>query len=225
MPTLLRILLLAAIAAGPASAGTITGIVQGHGPVPPSSASGDDGYGKMRYKFAEKVDYAKLQDFVVSIDQEVPGAPAPGTQVMTQHNVAFEPHVLVVAVGTRVSWPNADEIYHNVYSMSDAKAFDLGLKSNEDKPEVKTFDVVGRVDVFCSIHSRMHGIILVVPSPYFAKVDARRRYRIEHVPAGTYRLKAWHERLPAQTRTITVPAGDGVVTADFDLGLAPLPKG
>lgn len=222
MPTLLRFLLLAAFAAGPASAGTITGIVQGHGPVPPS-ASGDDGYGKMKYKFAEKVDYARLQDFVVYIDQEVPGTPAAAPRTMAQRNVTFDPHVLVVAVGTKVSWPNEDEIYHNVFSMSDPKEFNLGLKNNQDAPEVETFDQPGRVDVFCSIHSKMHGIILVVPSPFFAKVNSRQRYRIEHVPAGTYRLRAWNERLPAQTRTITVP-GDGEVTADFDLGLAPLPK-
>ena len=78
------------------------------------------------------------------------------------------------------------------------------------------------MDVFCGIHSKMHCIVLVLPSPFFAVADQHGRYTIKGVPPGTYRLRAWHERLPSQTREITVPA-EGGVTADFVLTLASLP--
>ena len=82
---------------------------------------------------------------------------------------------------------------------------------------------MGRVDVFCAIHSQMHCIVLVLPNPYFAKADGNRRFVIKDVPAGTYKLKAWHERLPSQVKEVVVPA-QGEVRVDFVLGLGQLPK-
>ncbi|MDB6126502.1 MAG: hypothetical protein JWM35_398, partial [Verrucomicrobia bacterium] len=92
----------------------------------------------------------------------------------------------------------------------------------ERVPEV-LFDHVGRVDVFCSIHTRMHCVILVVPNPFFTTADAKGRFVIQNVPAGTYHLRAWHERLPSQVQDVTVPA-EGEVKVDFKLGLGELPK-
>ena len=205
-------------------AGPIVGTVQGHGPAPAEGSGAGGSYGSMRYKFAERVDYEHLQDFVVYINQAVPGAPPPGpAQQMTQHFVAFDPHVLAIPVGTRVDWPNLDDIYHNVFSMSETDEFNLGLHTNKEQAQTYVFSTVGRIDVFCSIHSKMHGIILVLPSPYFAKVNARQHYRIDGVPAGTYRLRAWHERLPHRDETVTVPA-TGEVAVNFDLGMSDLPK-
>jgi plastocyanin len=161
----------------------------------------------------------------VYIDQPVAAnAPAGKAAVETivQRNVSFEPHVMAIVVGTRIRWPNADEIYHNVFSMSEAKEFDLGLYTTEKVPVI-TFDQIGQVDVFCSIHSKMHCIILVLPSRFFAKVDAHGQFVIRDVPAGTYRLKAWQERVPGKVVTVTVPA-EGVVTVNFTLGLGELPK-
>jgi hypothetical protein len=100
--------------------------------------------------------------------------------------------------------------------------FNLGLYHQERVP-VLTFDKTGRVDVFCAIHSQMHCIILVLPNPFFAKADANRRYTIEDVPAGTYKLRAWHERLPSLVKEVVVPA-EGEVRMDFTLGMAELPK-
>jgi plastocyanin len=212
------------LAALPLQAGSIVGTIQGHGPAPAETGGAGGGYSSMRYKFAERVDYDHLQDFVVSIDQPVPGAAVPvKAQQMAQHYVAFDPHVLAIPVGTRVDWPNLDEIYHNVFSMSDTDEFNLGLRTNKEQAQTYVFSTVGRIDVFCSIHSKMHGIILVLPSPYFAKVNARQHYRIDNVPAGTYRLRAWHERLPPRHETVTVPA-TGDVTVNFDLGVSDLPK-
>ena len=119
-------------------------------------------------------------------------------------------------------WPNEHDIYHNVYSDSNVKQFDLNFYKKEKVPEV-TFDQVGRVDVFCAIHTKMHCIVLVLPNTYFASTDAKGRFVIKDVPAGTYKLRAWHERMPGQTKEVVVPA-DGEVRVDFALGLGELPK-
>ena len=223
-----RILFLLALVGGfsDAVAGTIVGTVRGVAPSGGAEGSGGGGgYDSRRYKFAERIDYDHLRDFVVYIDQPVseitPGAPRLAA-ITTQKDANFEPHVLPVAVGTTVRWPNEDDIYHNVFSMSDAKSFDLGFYKKERTPEL-TFDKVGRIDVFCSIHTRMHCVILVVPNPFFTTADAKGRFVIQNVPAGTYHLRAWHERLPSQVLDVTVPA-EGEVKVDFKLGLGELPK-
>jgi plastocyanin len=220
--------LIAALAGPVLSAGTITGTVRGAPPKGAAAAEGEGGgaYDSRRYKYVEKIDYDHLRDFVVYIDQDVPGAngggPALATVTTTQRDANFEPHVMPVAVGTTVRWPNEDDIFHNVFSMSDAKQFDLGYYKKERTPDI-VFDKVGQVDVFCAIHSKMHCIILVVPNRYFAKADAQGRFTIPDVPPGTYKVKAWHERLPAKVQTIVVPAS-GEVKADFVLSLGDLPK-
>src|SRR5258708_40355179 len=86
-----------------------------------------------------------------------------------------------------------------------------------------TFDKPGRVDVFCSIHSSMSCVVLVLENPYFATTNDKGVYSITNVPAGVYKLKAWHERLPAQVREITVPESGGG-NADFTLRVPRLPK-
>lgn len=206
-------------------AGTITGTVRAQPAAAANEGAGDSAYGSRRYKFVERVDYDRLQDFVVSIDGPVAaeaGAPAK-PQTVVQRDANFEPHVLPIEVGTAVRWPNEDDIYHNVFSMSDLKPFDLNLyKKGDHVPEV-VFDKVGRVDVFCGIHTQMHCIILVLPNPFFAVADARGRYTIRNVPAGTYKVKAWHERVPSQVKEIVVPA-EGEVRVDFVLGVGQLPK-
>lgn len=222
-----RFVLLLVVAGMTASAmaGTISGTVRAQGPDKPGSAGGADSYGSRRYKFVERVDYDRLEDFVVSIDQEVPGStevPEGAEPIIVQRDANFEPHVLPIAVGTGVKWPNKDDIYHNVFSMSEKKEFNLGLYGKEKIPMI-VFDQVGRVDVFCSIHTKMHCIILVLPSSYFAMADVRGRYVIKNVPAGTYRLKAWQERMPPLVKEVVVPA-DGEVKMDFVLGLSELPS-
>src|SRR4029079_18714624 len=124
---------------------------------------------------------------------------------------AFLPHVLPIVAGTTVEWPNNDDIFHNVFSMSEANPFDLGLYKNPDVKRVP-FNKAGRVDVFCSIHANMNCVVDVLENPWFAVADAGGKYAITNVPPGTYKLKAWHERLPSQTQEITVPA-EGEVKA------------
>lgn len=207
-------------------AGTINGTVRGAPAAgAPDARAGGGAYDSRRYKYVEKIDYDRLRDFVVYLDEESLGAAkAPGlaSVTTTQKDANFEPHVLPVAKGTTVRWPNEDDIYHNVFSMSDAKPFDLGYYKKEKLPEI-VFDRVGQVDVFCAIHTKMHCIILVVPNRYFAMADEKGRFVIKDIPPGTYKVKAWHERLPAKTQTVVVPA-EGNVKVDFVLSLGDLPK-
>lgn len=208
-------------------AGTIAGTVRAVPPAPAAEqAAGGGAYDSRRYKYVEKIDYEHLRDFVVYVEQsmtEFPAGVLPDQTVKTtQRDASFDPHVLPVVVGTTVLWPNEDDIFHNVFSMSDAKEFDLGYYKKEKVPAI-TFDKVGRVDVFCAIHTKMHCIILVVPNPFFALADDKGRFVIKHIPAGTYKVRGWHERFPAQTKDVVVPA-DGEVKVDFALGLGGLPK-
>ena len=212
----LPVLALTLGAAASALAGTITGTVTAQGPDTGPTAAGR--YGSRTLRLAEKTDYEAFTDFVVYINQEVPGAPTvPATAEVQQKGATFIPYVLPIAVGTTVSWPNLDSIFHNVYSPADSpQGFDLGLYEGGDDPPQHRFDQVGRVDVFCAIHSRMHCIVLVVPNAFFARVDSRGRFTIPNVPPGTYRLRAWHDRLPPKEIEIVVPE-QGEVTSDFVL--------
>jgi plastocyanin len=229
--TLLILFAVAGAICAPAVAGTISGRVHAEGK-PGMQADGASGaYASRALKFAERIDYSELKDFVVYIDGPMTNEPSsipPTAQVTTtkpavsQSNAVFSPHVLPVMAGTTVEWPNKDVIFHNVFSYSEARKFDLDLYKD---PVVKsvTFTNTGRVDVFCSIHANMSCVVLVVPNRHFAMTNGKGVYTITNVPAGTYTLKAWHERLPTQSRQIIVPA-TGEVKVDFTLGITDLPK-
>ena len=110
---------------------------------------------------------------------------------MAQKNILFAPDLIAVRVGTTVEFPNLDDTYHNVFSYSKAKRFDLGRYRKDEKPGTVIFDKPGVVTVHCEIHDRMRGTILVLETPYFQKTDASGHYRLEHLPAGHFSLKAW----------------------------------
>ena len=209
-----------------AKPGVISGIVraEGRNEVEQSGAGGK--YDSRKYKFVERINYEELRDFVVFIEgrtrNELRVAEI-SQSVLTQKDAIFRPHVLPVYLGTTVKWPNQDDIFHNVFSMSEPKQFDLGLYKGSPAEKAIKFDKAGRVDVFCSIHSAMHCIILVLENPYFALADESGRYVIKNVPPGNYQLKAWHERLPPQTQDITVTEAS-TLKVDFTLGIRNLPK-
>jgi plastocyanin len=213
-----------------ANAGTITGVVHAQGKAGLDADALCGKYDSRQFKFVERVNYSDIHEFVVYLEGTIgtnqPTAPPEPKQVVTrkvlQKGANFSPHVLPVLVGTTVEWPNEDEILHNVFSFSEIRPFDLGLYKN---PQIKrvTFDRPGRVDVFCSIHARMSCIVLVRENPYFASTNERGVYHISDVPPGTYKLRAWHERLPSQVKEITVPES-GELRVDFTLGITDLPK-
>ena len=136
-----------------------------------------------------------------------------GHAVMDQHNETFVPHVVAIMTGTTVDFPNSDKFYHNVFSLSKTRRFDLGRYAAGNSRPVR-FDRPGIVRVFCDIHSHMNAYILVFGHPFFALTDAEGRYRIENVPPGTYGLIAWNEGTSTEARPITVPDG-GVAELDF----------
>jgi plastocyanin len=212
-----------------AKAGAITGTVFAQGKQGANADPQSGKYDSRQFKFVEKVNYDEMHDFIVYIDGPAPfkpKAPLETAQVVTsrvqQKGAMFFPHVLPVMVGQTVEWPNNDDILHNVFSVSESNRFDLGLYKNP-KIERCTFENPGRVDVFCSIHTRMSCIVLVLENPYFASVSEKGCYSITNVPAGNYRLKAWHERMPSQVRQISVPE-QGEVKADFILSIGNGPK-
>jgi plastocyanin len=139
----------------------------------------------------------------------------PGHAVMDQRTETFVPHVLAVTTGTTVDFPNSDRIYHNVFSLSKTRPFDLGRYAVGRSKSVR-FDQPGIVRVFCDIHSHMSAFILVFSHPFFSVTDAAGRYRIEEVPPGAYTLVAWNEGVTSESRPVVV--ADGSTTeADFTL--------
>jgi len=135
---------------------------------------------------------------------------------MDQRNETFVPRVLAITVGTTVDFPNSDGVYHNVFSLSGAKRFDLGRYPAGRSRSVR-FDRPGIVRVFCEIHSHMSAFILVFNHRYFAVTGTDGRYQINRVPAGRYTLVAWHEGSIRESRPVVVPDDAGSVEADFTI--------
>jgi plastocyanin len=134
-----------------------------------------------------------------------------------QRNETFVPHVLAVVAGTTVDFPNSDLTYHNVFSLSRARTFDLGRYAVGRSKAVR-FDKPGIVRVFCEIHSHMSAFILVFAHRYFAVTDRDGRYRIDDVPPGSYQVFVWNESQPLESRRVTVPETGGEVELNFSLG-------
>jgi plastocyanin len=133
---------------------------------------------------------------------------------MDQRNETFLPHVLAIDQGTLVDFPNNDSTYHNVFSLSKTRKFDLGRYARGKSKSVR-FDRPGVVRIFCDIHSHMSAFVLVFSHPYYAKAEVDGRYRIDNVPPGTYTVSAWHEGETRETKTVTIPPQGGDVDLDF----------
>ncbi len=138
----------------------------------------------------------------------------PGRARMDQRNETFLPHVLAVDTGTLVDFPNNDSTYHNVFSLSKPKRFDLGRYARGKSKAVR-FDRPGIVRVFCEIHSHMSAFVLVFSHPFYATTDTDGRYRIDNIPTGSYTVSAWHEGAARDTRTVFIPPQGGAVDLDF----------
>jgi plastocyanin len=163
----------------------------------------------------DATDYLKSVVYLETAPRAAFDQAEPGHAVMDQRNETFVPHLLAITTGTTVDFPNSDQIYHNVFSLSKAKTFDLGrYAAGHSRPVV--FDRTGIVRVFCDIHSHMNAFILVFNHPFFAITDAEGRYHIDNVPAGSYNVIAWNEGLSSDPKGVTVPDG-GSAALDFTL--------
>lgn len=131
-----------------------------------------------------------------------------------QEGLEFRPRVLSVQVGTTVRFPNGDSLYHNVFSYSQPKRFDLGRYDKGESREV-TFDRKGRVDVFCEIHEHMRAFVIVVDSPHHAVARPDGTYALPKAPPGTYTLVAWHESFEPVRQEVEVTASGAKVDLRF----------
>ncbi|MBA3650251.1 MAG: hypothetical protein H0W66_01920 [Chthoniobacterales bacterium] len=114
------------------------------------------------------------------------------TKRVTQKELAFRPGLLAINEGTKVEFPNEDDTYHNIFSYSPARRFDLGRYPPEESPIPSVvFDKPGLVTLRCDIHEHMRGLILVLQTPYFTISDAKGHFRLTNLPAGHFTLKAW----------------------------------
>ena len=131
---------------------------------------------------------------------------------LVQQDTSFRPPLLVVPVGTAVEFPNRDPFFHNVFSYSAPKRFDLGRYPRGESRTV-TFDRAGVVKVYCEIHQWMRSAVLVVENPFHDVVAEDGRFTIANVPPGRYKLAVWDFDRGQRTVDVTVPAS-GSVRAD-----------
>ena len=149
--------------------------------------------------------------FLESRDARAAAKPAPGAE-MAQVSKQFDPRVLVVPVGTSVTFPNRDTVRHHVYSFSPAKNFELKLYAGTAANPV-VFDKVGIAVLGCNIHDNMAAwVVVVVDTPYYARSSAGGTASLADVPPGSYRLRVWHPGLavgaPAADQALVVGAAD-----------------
>lgn len=152
---------------------------------------------------------------VVYLEGDFPAPASPAVAKVEQRDMAFVPPLLPIRVGTRVEFPNHDNTFHNVFSFSPAKRFDLGRYRPSDAPvPSQVFDAAGLVTLRCEIHQHMRGLILVLPTPHFVISEPDGTYRLSGLPAGKYRLKAWIDSKTTREQEVEIGAGS-TVRADF----------
>ena len=150
--------------------------------------------------------------------------PPSESKVLDQIYLTFKPHVLTIQAGTRVKFPNSDEIRHNVFSPNavDGKRFSLGTYAAGTFKDW-VFAKPGVITLLCNVHIEMSAYIVVTETPYSAVTDATGTYIIKDVPPGKYTLNAWHERNVLnerrgfQSRTVEITSADGLVSVPFEL--------
>jgi plastocyanin len=126
---------------------------------------------------------------------------------MSQKGMVFLPHILPVLKGSTVDFTNDDTVDHNVFSPpGSATPFNLGIYGTGVK-KTQTFNHLGEVPLLCSIHPEMSAFVVVLQNPYFALTDNTGAFEIKNVPAGTYRLKIWDEKIKGAAQQVTVEAG------------------
>jgi len=189
---------------------------------PPSSLTGSDAPDARRSRFPSCASRSARGDrrrSVVYLETAPRGAFEARDDArarIDQRNETFVPRLLAIVAGTTVDFPNSDVTYHNVFSFSKAKTFDLGRYPAGRSRSVR-FDQPGIVRVFCEIHSHMSAHILVFAHRYYAVTDEDGRFRIGNVPPGSYTLVAWNEAARPETRRVVV-SDSGDVEVNFALG-------
>jgi plastocyanin len=145
---------------------------------------------------------------VIYLDGALPKPASLPTKQVAQKDLTFVPALLPVTAGTKVEFPNLDDTYHNIFSYSPAKRFDLGRYRPDERPiPTQVFDKPGLVTLRCDIHEHMRGLILVLNTPYFVMTDTDGRFRLSGLPAGHYTLKAWVDSRTTREKPVELKNG------------------
>jgi plastocyanin len=160
-------------------------------------------------------DAAGVIVFIEGVPRTSAKAAARAPLAISQKGQAFTPRVLPVVAGAEVAFLNDDGIYHNVFSLSRAMPFDLGVLPRGTSKKVR-FDKRALVAVHCNLHPNMVSYIVVLPTEHFSQVDANGSYRIADIPDGTYRIRLWDEWSDEQSITLTF-SGDQVLQKNFGI--------
>jgi plastocyanin len=142
-------------------------------------------------------------ELVVFLENNSSDAGKPVRVELQQLGQQFAPRLLVVPARSTVSFPNADPVFHNVFSLSGAKKFDLGYYP-AGQTRVMTFDEPGIVQVYCHLHPNMYAAIVVVPNRWYAQPSEDGTFSLHDVPPGTYKLVTWHMNAGFFRKTIQV---------------------
>jgi plastocyanin len=145
---------------------------------------------------------------VVYLEGSFPKPNVGSVKQITQKDLTIVPALLAVQAGTKVEFPNLDDTFHNIFSYSPAKRFDLGRYRPEERPiPSQVFDKAGLVTLRCDIHEHMRGLILVLETPHFVVTDAEGRFRLTGLPAGRFTLKAWLSSKTTLEQPVELKAG------------------
>ncbi len=142
----------------------------------------------------------------------VKGPVTPQHASVDQKSLVFVPHVTAVPVGSTVDFKNDDKVNHNIFSASAAKKFNLGTY-NPGMSKPVTFDKPGAINLLCNVHSEMSAWVVVTENQYAAVSEHDGKFTINNVPAGTYKITAWSEKLKAQETSVTVADGKTATVA------------
>jgi plastocyanin len=163
-----------------------------------------------RYEIVTKAGVLSTQPplAVVYLDGNFPRPARLPTKEVAQKDLTFIPALLAIEVGSKVEFPNLDDTYHNIFSYSPTKRFDLGRYRPEERPIPSVvFDKPGLVTLRCDIHEHMRGLILVLNTPYFVMTDTAGRFRLDKLPPGQYRLKAWIDSRTTREKPVELKDG------------------
>jgi len=163
-----------------------------------------------RYEIVTKAGVLSTQPplAVVYLDGNFPRRASLPTKEVAQRDLTFIPALLPIQVGTKVEFPNLDDTYHNIFSYSPTKRFDVGRYRPEERPIPSViFDQPGLVTLRCDIHEHMRGLILVLNTPYFVMTDTAGRFRLDKLPAGHYTLKAWIDSRTTREKSVELRDG------------------
>jgi hemoglobin len=141
------------------------------------------------------------------------------TRIIEQRGKEFAPHVMAIPVGSTVSFPNFDQIFHNVFSLSKSKAFDLGMYKNGETREMK-FDKPGIIRLGCNLHAAMSAYLIVVAAPHYVVVDKDGKFSFKALAPGKYKVQVWNE-FSGDPMDSEVEIKEGENSKDFDLKASP----